>query len=390
MADPVQARRTIRAARPWFSPQDIAEILPDVEAVLESGQLILGERTDRFETAFKQFVGSEHAVAVNSCSSAIQIALRFFGVEGREVILPTNNFPGVVSAVLYEGGVPVLAEMDPTTFCLDTDDALRRITTRTAGVIVVHLAGLVYPDIDYLRGICEERGLFLIEDAAHAHGAAIGGRRAGNLADAGCFSFYPTKIMTTGTGGMITTRHAKLAEYARLLRHHGQGKRREEFVQMGSDWCMSEIHAVLGSYQLARLDENVSHRNQLVACYREGLAHADWITIPSYSEQFRHAYYKLPTLVAKDVNRDLLRRTLEEEFQIQNGTVYDPPCHLQTAFRDMLGLPRGSFPKAEQTLARQLCPPIHAALSEEDVNHVIQTMSAVIDRCRIEPGTPHE
>ena len=390
MAPPNQMRQTIRAARPWFSEQEIAAILPSVEAVLESGQLILGEHTEAFENAFKQFVGSEYAVAVNSCSSAIQIALRFFGVEGREVILPTNNFPGVVSAVLYEGGVPVLADMDPATFCFDTEDALRCITPRTAGVIVVHLGGLVYPDIDYLREICERKGLFLIEDVAHAHGASIGGRRAGNLADAGCFSFYPTKIMTTCTGGMITTRHAKLAEYARLLRHHGQGKRREEFVQMGSDWCMSEIHAVLGLHQLARLDENVAHRNQLVAWYREGLADADWIRIPSYPEQFRHAYYKLPTLVNEDVNRDLLRRTLEDEFKIQNGTIYDPPCHLQTAFRDRLGLPRGSFPKAEQTLARQLCPPIHATISREDVNYVIQAMSAVIDRCRVARDTPHE
>src|SRR5438128_5022198 len=164
MADPAQARQTIRAARPWFSEQEIAAILPSVEAVLESGQLILGEHTEAFENAFKQFVGSEYAVAVNSCSSAIQIALRFFGVEGREVILPTNNFPGVVSAVLYEGGVPVLADMDPATFCMDPEDALARITPRTAGIIVVHIAGRVDPAIDRLKAVCDERGLFLIED----------------------------------------------------------------------------------------------------------------------------------------------------------------------------------------------------------------------------------
>lgn len=390
MAHPSEVRQTIRAARPSFSEQEIAAILPAVESILESGQLILGEHTERFENAFKQFVGADRAVAVNSCSSALQIALRFFGVEGREVILPTNNFPGVISAVLYEGGVPVLAEMEPSTFCLDTEDALRRITPRTAGVIVVHLAGLVYPDIDHLREVCEQRGLFLIEDASHAHGASINGRRAGNLADAACFSFYPTKIMTTCVGGMITTRHPKLAEYARLLRHHGQGKRREEFVQMGSDWCMSEIHAVLGVHQLAKLDENLAHRRQIVAWYREGLADADWITIPSYPEEFQHAYYKLPTLVSEDVNRDLFRRTLEDEFQVQNGTIYDPPCHMQAVFRERLGLARGSFPKAEQALARQLCPPVHATISRADVNHVIEGMLAVIDRCRSEPGTHRE
>jgi perosamine synthetase len=136
-----QLGEKISAARPWFSEQDIAEILSAVETVLTSGRLILGAHTDAFENAFKKYVGVEHAVAVSSCSAAIQIALRFFEVSGREVILPTNNFPGVLSAVLYEGGVPVLADMDPSTFCMDTDDALKRITPRTAGIIVVHLAG---------------------------------------------------------------------------------------------------------------------------------------------------------------------------------------------------------------------------------------------------------
>ncbi len=131
------------------------------------------------------------------------------------------------------------------------------------------------------------------------------------------------------------------------------------------------------------MDENVAHRNQLVEWYREGLADADWITIPSYPTEFRHAYYKLPALVGENVNRDLLRHTLENEFKIENGTIYDPPCHLQPVFRDALGLKRGAFPKAEQTLARQLCPPIHSAISREQVNRVIGAMLSAIDRCRI-------
>jgi dTDP-4-amino-4,6-dideoxygalactose transaminase len=372
----------IAAARPWFPEPDLTEILQQVEGVLRSGRLILGEYTDRFENAFRSYVGVKHAIAVSSGSSALQIALRYFGVDRREVIVPANTFPGVVSAVLYEGGVPVLAEMDPSSFCIDTEDALDRITPRTAGIVVVHIAGLVYPDIDRLREVCEERGLFLLEDAAHAHGASIGGRKAGSLANAACFSFYPTKIMTTGTGGMITTDDAKLSDYARSVRHHGQGHRREEFLRLGSDWCMSEIHAVLGLQQLARLDEHVAHRRQVVEWYREDLAGTDWIRIPTYPPELRHAYYKLPVLVAEDVDRDRLRRTLEDGFGIENGAIYDPPCHLQPGFRKLLGLGEGSFPVAERTLARQLCPPIHARISREQVRRVVQTMLSVIDRCR--------
>jgi len=382
MTDPSDTKTAIAAAQPAFSDADLAEILPAVERVLRSGRLILGEETEAFESAFRDYIGVDHAVAVSSCSAALQIALRFFRAEGREVILPANNFPGVVSAILYEGGVPVLAEMDPVTFCIDAEDAVSRITPKPAGMIVVHLAGLVVPEIDRLREVCQERGLFLIEDAAHAHGAAIGGRRAGALADAACFSFYPTKIMTTGTGGMITTNNPQLAGHARLLRHHGQGGRRNEFIELGSNWCMSEIHAALGLHELARLDERVAHRNRVVEWYREDLAAADWISIPRYAAELQHAYYKLPAILAEDVDRDQLRRTLEQDERIENGTIYDPPCHLQPAFRERLGLGVGAFPVTERALARQLCPPVHAMITREQVRHVVETMSKLVDRCR--------
>ena len=335
----------------------------------------------KFEKRFREYIGVEHAVAVSSCSAALQITLRHFRVRGREVILPTNNFPGVVSAVLYEGGVPVLADIDPHTFCLDTSDALARISPQTAGIIVVHIAGLVYPEIDVLRKTCEEKGLFLIEDASHAHGASIDGRKAGSLADAGCFSFYPTKLMTSGTGGMITTRNSELAEYARLLRHHGQGRKREEFVQMGSDWCMSELHAILGLQQLRRLDENVEHRHRVVEWYRAGLDGADWVTIPEYSDNLRHAYYKLPVLLSEEIDRNRFRIILENEFHVENGTIYDPPCHLQPVFRDLPGWRECTFPKAETALRRQFCPPIHSSISETDVRKVIEAMKSVVNRC---------
>lgn len=376
------SRRLIPGARPQFDDSEIAETLPRIEAILKSGWLILGEHTAAFEDAFRRYVGTGHAVAVSSCSAALQIVLRHYKVRGREVILPTNNFPGDVSAVLYEGGIPVLADMDPATFCIDTADAIDRISPRTAGVVVTHLAGLVYPEIDVLRDECSRRGLFLIEDASHAHGASIANRKAGSLADAGVFSFYPTKIMTSSVGGMITTDNAALAEYARLIRHHGQGRRREEFVEMGSDWCMSEVHAALGLAQLERLDERVEYRNQLVRWYREALAGADWLEIPRYPSHLRHAYYKLPTIVSEDVDRDALRQALESDYGIQNGTVYDPPCHLQGAFRDLLNVPAGSLPKAERTLARQLCPPIHTSVTREDVAFVAETMLSIIERFR--------
>ena len=374
-------RREVLAARPVISEAGLQALLPEIEQILRSGRFILGPQTRRFEEMFREYVGTSHAVAVSTCSAALQIVLRHHGIEGREVIVPTNGFPGALSPILYEDGIPVLAEMDEQTFCMDLGDALSRVTRKTAGFIVTHIAGRIQPNLDELRDFCRQEGLFLIEDAAHAHGASIRGRKAGTLADAACFSFYPTKNMTSLTGGMITTESKELADLARSLRHHGQGRRRNEFVHLASDWCMSEIHAAVGVCQLRELDEQVAHRNRVVQRYREKLGHLDWITIPEHGEEIVHAYYKLPTLLDAGIERDKLQQKLEADCGIQNGTVYDPPCHLQPVHRKRFGGRPGMFPKAERTLARQFCPPVHAAVSEDDVDYVVEMLTACVEDC---------
>jgi dTDP-4-amino-4,6-dideoxygalactose transaminase len=358
----------------------VDEILRGVRQILESGRLVLGPHTAEFEERFGSYVGVPHAVALSSCMAALQIAFRFLGVRGREVVVSANDFPGVVSAVLYEGGTPILAEMDPSTFCLDVEDALERVTSNTAGIVATHISGLVCPAIDVLREACRERNLFLIEDASHAHGASIGKRRAGSLSDVGCFSFYATKVMTTGTGGMLTTRNSALASYARSVRHHGQGTRRNEFTSMGSDWCLGEVNALLGLQQLRRLDESVEHRNRVVTWYREGLRNVDWIAIPTHPANFRHAYYRFPVLLRGDLDARRFREILELEFGVENGTLYDPPCHLQPAFRERLGHGEGAFPRTEGALNRQVCPPVYPSLSRAEVDRVVEAMHAAARR----------
>jgi dTDP-4-amino-4,6-dideoxygalactose transaminase len=370
----------VAAALPAFPEEDLPEILHSIEEILRSGWLILGKYTHDFEESFRQYVGTEYAVAVNSCTTALQITLRFMGAKDREVIMPVNNFPGVVTAALSEGVRPVLAEMDTQSFCMDVNDAIERVTPKTAGMIVVHIAGRIPPGMERLRKFCSQRGLFLIEDASHAHGAEIDGRKAGNLADAACFSFYPTKIMTTGTGGMITTDNSELARFAQSVRHHGQGSDKALFIRQGNDWCMNEIQAVLGLQQLRRLDENVEHRNRIVNRYREGLERETWLTIPSCPDSVRHAYYKLPVLLDKNLDTQRFRRILGEEFLVENGTIYDPPCHLQPVFSEFFSLQKGSFPSAESALTRQFCPPVHSTLPLAEVDRVIGAMKSVAAR----------
>ncbi len=383
MSEPGTARRPrISGARPHFHDDDVPQLMARLEEILRGGRLIFGPNTREFEDSFRDYVGTEHAVSVSSCTAALEITMRWLGVQAREVILPTNTFAACVAAIKYAGGIPVLADMDPDTFCLDTDDVLARINENTAGVIVVHIAGLVHPDIDRLREVCHERGLFLIEDPSHAHGATIDDRRAGNLTDAACFSFYPTKVMTTGTGGMITTNKAGLAEYARSVRHHGQGKNLEQIVNFGNDWCMDELSAALGVFQLRRLEENVAQRNRVVEWYRRALAQIDWIKAPVYAENLRHAYYKFPVLVAEDIDKHKLFEIMSDEYQIELGSIYDPPCHLHPVFQSEFGFHAGMFPRAEAVLARQVCLPVHAAITEADVATVVAALNEVAVRVR--------
>jgi perosamine synthetase len=375
------AAKKVAAAKPRFPPEDIAAIQAAIGEVLASGRLILGPRTEQFEEAFRAYAGAEHAVAVSTGTAALQIAFRHHRIAGREVILPTNNFIGVVGAVIAEGGIPALVDMDPGSFCMDADAALSAIGPRTAGIVAVHIAGRIDPAIDRLRAECERRGIFLIEDAAHAHGASLAGRKAGVLAPTACFSFYPTKVVTTGTGGMITTNDAALAKLARSLRHHGVGAGGlDDVVRFGNDWCLGEINAVLGAFQLRRLDENVAHRNAMVERYRKLLGACDWLSIPSHPPEVRHAYYKFPVLLHAGMDRDRFRKMLWTDHMIENGGIYDPPCHLQPVMRER-GFGPGAFPKAEMTLARQLCPPIHSQLTPAEVDRVAAAMIEVAGRC---------
>jgi perosamine synthetase len=375
-------RRRVSGARPYFHEEDVPKLLARIEDVIRGGRLIFGDNTREFEDSFRAHTGSQHAVSVNSCTTALEISMRFFGVKGREVIVPTNTFASCVKAVMYAGGTPVLADMNPETFCLDLDDALKRMNSKTAGVIIVHIAGLIFPEIDRLREACRERGLFLIEDPSHAHGATIDDRPAGSLADAACFSFYPTKIMTTGTGGMITTDNAELAAFARSVRHHGQGQSLESIVNLGNDWCMDEISAALGVYQLQRLKENVAHRNRVVDWYRQGLSGIDWIRVPLYPENLHHAYYKFPVMLSEGIDKHKLRQIMLDEYQIELGSIYDPPCHLHPVFQKELGTYEGMFPQTEAVLRQQICLPVHAAITEADVQAVIAALHEVAIRVR--------
>jgi len=370
----------IQSALPCFDDKSITGILRDVESILRSGRLIGGPHVKDFEDRFAEYVKAKHAVAVSSGTSNLEICLRYFKVKGREVIVPTNTFVATPNSVIFAGGKPVFADMREDTLCIDPEDVERRISSRTTGVIVVHIAGMVCPQIKELAELCEDHHLFLLEDSAHAHGAMIDGKMAGTLSDAGCFSFYPTKVMTTGEGGMITTDDSGLAEAARCMRNHGQNSERL-MVMLGHNWRMSEIAAILGKYQLENLEKFIQKRNEVARVYNKALGNVRGVSLFRTPSNIKHSYYKYAVRLGDGVDGEKLARTLKEEYNVETGNVYYPPCHLQPFYKENFGTREGDLPVSEKVLRKVLCLPIHSSLTQENVRYVVKAFSRSVRVC---------
>ncbi len=365
----------IKSARPTFSEEEIEAILKDCGQVLRSGRLILGPFAEEFERLFRSYVGTPFAVAVNSCTTALQITLQYFDVRDREVIVPTNTFLATANAVMYAGGQPVFADIDDPWLSLSPESLSQKITSRTRAVILVHIGGMISPHLDEIKRICRSKGLLLIEDAAHAHGAKFADQLAGNLSDAACFSFYPTKVMTTTVGGMITTHDQGLDSFARSMRHHGQTDRTlDVLTRFGNDWLLDEMRAVIGIHQTKQLEAMVTRRNQLAARYCERLRDLELVQCIPVPNHIRHAYYKFLVLLDKRVDRDKLVSRLNEHHGIEAGVLYYPPCHLQPVIKQTFQTKDGDLPVSEEVLQREVCFPMHLQLTEDDVDRVAEAL----------------
>ncbi len=362
----------VPAAKPFFSDGDIKKILSDVEFSLRNGTLTLGPSVKKFEELFAEYTGVKHAIAVNSGTAALEIALRYFDIGNKEVIVPTNSFVASANTVYFAGGKPVLADIMEDTLCLDPDSLMEKITDKTKGVMVVHLAGLIPPQMKEIMKICEDNGFFLIEDAAQAHGASTDNKKAGSLADGGCFSFFPTKPMTTGEGGMITTDDGELDKFARSLRHHGiEG--RDNYPRIGYNWRMSDINAIIGIHQLARLDSFIKERNSVAKKYQEKLSKMKNVTTFEVPPNIVHSYYKFPVILPFETAE--LQKTLKEKYEIETSFLYYPPIHLQPLYQNQFGYKSGMLPVAEDVLKRMICLPMFVGITDEQINYVAESLA---------------
>lgn len=361
----------------------------NVEAVLDSGYFVQGEYVETFEERWAEFVGTDHAVAVTNGTVAIQLALNALGLEpGDEVIVPSLTFGSTATAVVHQGGVPVFADVDRELYTLDHRDLERCLSDRTVAVLPVHLYG--HPaEMDEIRAFAEEHGLHVVEDAAQAHGARYRGDVVGSIGDVGCFSFYATKNITSGEGGMVTTDDDEVAERLRRLRNHGLANR-DRHVDLGYNHRMSELHAAIGAAQVERLPAFNERRRTVSERLRRELADVGWLRNVAVRDYVDHAYFWAPFevdeaaagMTGKEVWEALKERGVESRHR------YNIPLYDQPVFAEHMGF-NGEFPwsengndrdydlslpNVEDVVGKTIGLPNHPNVSDEEVDYVIETV----------------
>ncbi len=365
----------IPATKYYLPPESINFILEKTREIFETGSyLAMGKYGEQFEKEFEQYNGSKHAVTTNSGTGSLEIILRAIGVEGQEVIVPTNTFAATAFAVVRAGGKPVFADcLDDLN--VDPQDVVAKITDKTKSVVTVHIGGLISSTLTQLVELCKRKGVQLVEDAAHAHGSMLNGRKAGTFGVAGAFSFFSTKVMTTGEGGMIVTDDQDLYEEAMMLRDQAKRGGRNYHDSVGYNWRMPEFQALLGISQLRSLEDFIRERTKIARLYDSefgGLPNLERLTIPL---EARTNFYKYVAFLPKRVDRESLHSRLKTEFGISmGGTVYDTPLHKQPVFEKYAS----PNPRSEDICARHICPPIFVGMKAEQVEHVAKSIARCI------------
>src|SRR5262245_25926323 len=367
----------VPAAKIDFSADDRRWIADRIVEALETGQLTLGRYGALFEQEFARYCGARHAVAVGSGTAALEIILRSLDVAGRDVLVPANTFFATAAAVINAGGRPVLMDTDLRTLSTTATEVARRLTANTAGAIIVHIGGVVTDEVPRIADLLAQKGLWLVEDAAHGHGYRLNGKHAGTFGTAGTFSFYPTKAMTSAEGGMIVTNDDRVAEEARLYRDQGKASFSENLhVRMGNNWRLSEPHAIIGLRHLEHLDAMVAERRRLAARYADALAKRDLglqpLATPPGSQP---NFYKYVVHLRNGMDRTVLKQRLRTERQvILAGEVYERPLQLNPVLRD---LDTGNLDASLVACGSHICLPMFASMTDQELERVVSALEAV-------------
>ncbi len=375
-------------ALPSIDETEIAEVVD----TLKSGWITTGPKTAEFAKRFAKACGVSYAVPVNSCTAALHLALVASGIgPGDEVITSTMTFCSTANVIVHTGATPILADIDQETLCIDPRNIERKLSDKTKAIIPVHYGG--HPcEMDDIRIITESRNITIIEDAAHSPFAEYKSKTVGTLGDAGCFSFYATKNITTAEGGMLTTNDKKLADTASSLSLHGMSKDAwdrygekgtwyYEVTLPGFKYNMFDIQAALGLCQLARYEELQARRDEIAAAYHTAFAGHPALIVPIARDHVRHVWHLYPIRLRPEALK-IDRAAFIKEMQARKiGTsVHFIPVHLHPYYRDTYGYKRGDFPVAEAAYDNLISLPIYPRMTDTDVQDVIDAVLDILQK----------
>lgn len=360
--------------------------------VIRSGWLTMGQKTFEFERKFAAYVGAPHAIAVVTGTAALHLALEAIGIQaGDEVLLPTTTFTATAEVVCYLGAKPVLVDVEPRTMNMDPADLARRITARTKAIIPVHLAG-VPCEMEEIQRLATQHGLRIVEDAAHSLPASYHGTPIGALSEITAFSFYATKTLTTGEGGMLTTSNDKVAERARIMRLHGiereawkrysgDGSWFYHVLEAGYKYNMTDIAAAMGLVQLGKCDDLTTARQAIAERYTAAFSGVSSLQVPESHTDRKTSWHLYILRIHPEklsIDRD---RFISELKQCGIGTsVHFIPLHLHPFYQKRFGYKAGDFPQAEAEYCRALSLPIFPTMSDAEINSVIHVVAEVAEK----------
>jgi len=376
--------------RPSLDEREIAAVVD----VMRSGWLTTGAKAHEFEKNFAAFVGARYALAVNSCTAALHLALDAIGLKsGDEVLLPTLTFTATAEVVTYFGAKPVLVDSEPEYFNLDPDDLSKRLTRRTKAILPVHFAG--HPcKMDEVLEFADRNGLAVVEDAAHAFPAKYKGRNVGTLSPLTAFSFYATKTLTTGEGGMIVTDDQDLAARMTLMRLHGMNKDawkryqqhgswRYDVVAPGFKYNLTDLQAAIGLVQLEKAESLRLERARIAARYTQALEGLVGFQVPRVSDEVQHAWHLYVVVMSPEILSIDRDEVIDELGKRGIGcSVHFIPLHLHSYYKQTWGYVRGQFPVAEKYFNGCISLPIYPTMTDAEIDRVIEAFRDVSLRCR--------
>ena len=375
-----------------FSEDDVSFLKSGLEDIVSSGLLTLGKYTRRFEELFASFAGTRYALAVSNGTAALDLVFRGLGIRDGSVIVPTNTFPATALAPMQSGNRVIFADADPKTLCLDYRDVQDKLCADTRAVVLVHVGGVISPAYYDLKTLCQQRGMYLIEDAAHAHGCTIDGRPAGSLGHAAGFSMFPTKVLTTGEGGMLTTDDEHLYHRASMMRNQGKNPELNGAItEMGHNFRLSEFTALVGVRQMEKAPAILEERQKAARFYDQALQEVQGIHPLRLAPGATSSYYKYICYLEPGLDRKDVKRIMKEQYDVAlTGEVYSTLCHQEPLWQryTYCGRPRDGdestcvhgraclepqvgFPGAEEVAQRHICLPVYPGLTDAELRHVV-------------------